>query len=127
MSFELEGKLIEKFDIQQVTGTFKKREFVVEKKEDSNGREFIETIKFQLVQDRCEQIERFQMNDIIKVSFNIKGRRWEKNGSVSYFNNLEAWRIEAVAVGAGQENAPPPSMDDLTTMVGDDTEDDLPF
>ena len=127
MSFELEGKLIEKFDLQQVTGTFRKREFVIEKTEDSNGRQFIETIKFQLIQDRCEQLDKFQMNDSIKVTFNIKGRRWEKNGSVNYFNNLEAWRIEPAAVSAGPQDVPPPTMDDLATMSGDDTEDDLPF
>ena len=30
----------------------------------------------------------------IKVYFNIRGRKWENNGQVSYFTNLEGWRIE---------------------------------
>ena len=33
MSFELAGKLIEKFDVHQVSDTFRKREFVIEKTE----------------------------------------------------------------------------------------------
>lgn len=126
MSFELEGKLIEKFDTQQVTGTFRKREFVVEKKEVANGREFIETIKFQLVQDRCDQLDNFHVGNPIKVNFNIKGRRWEKNGNVNYFNNLEAWRLESAGEPEMRDDAPPPSEADFMIET-DDANDDLPF
>ena len=38
MSYELTGKLLEKFDAVQRTETFKVREFVVEKAEDINGK-----------------------------------------------------------------------------------------
>ncbi len=121
MSYELNGKLVEKFDTQQVTATFRKREFVIEKKENAAGREFIELIKFQLNQDRCDLMNDFQINDELNVSFNIKGRKWEKDGKVSYFLNLEAWKIDKVA----GENAqtPPPSMDEIPPEM----EDDLPF
>ena len=126
MSFELTGKLIEKFDIQQVTDNFKKREFVLEKVENASGREFIETIKFQLTQDRCNQLDNYEVNSTLKVTFNIKGRRWEKNGTVNYFNNLEAWRIEAVSGESFQQDAPPPTEADFI-VSGDDQNDDLPF
>jgi len=122
MSFEIDGKLIEKFNTQQVTASFKKREFVLEKKEEVSGREFIETIKFQLNQDRCDLLDQYNINDEIKVSFNIKGRKWEKDGKVSYFNNLEAWRLEK-AGNQSTENIPQPSMDEIPPEM----EDDLPF
>ena len=124
MSFELTGKLIEKLDIQQITDSFHKREFVVEKTENANGRDFVETIKFQLTQDRCDLIEKFQLNTDIKVQFNIKGRKWEKNGNVSYFTNLEAWRIES-ADQSMNTNTPPPQTE--VDIPPPPEEEDLPF
>ena len=122
MNFELSGKLIEKFDIIQVNDTFRKREFVVETVENNVGREFIEQIKFQLIQDKCELIDNFSTDDNIKVNFNIKGRRWEKEGRVNYFINLDAWRIEAE--NKVDEGVPPP--DDFDAPFTDDI-DDVPF
>jgi hypothetical protein len=129
MSFEIEGILIEKYPVQQVTDSFRKREFVIEKKEVSFGREFIDTIKFQLVQDRCEELENFQLNDSLKVTFNIKGRKWEKDGKVNYFNNLEAWKLEMAGQADDhgfQQDAPPPDEADFI-VSSDDQNDDLPF
>lgn len=123
MSFEITGKLTEKFDTQNVTASFKKREFVIEKIENAGGREFTETIKFQLSQDRCDLIDPYQINEDLKVHFNIKGRKWEKDGRVSYFTNLEAWRLEKVDTQANNEVPPQPSLDEIPPEV----EDDLPF
>ncbi len=127
MSFEIEGKLIEKYDIQQITDKFRKREFVLEKIEMSNGREFIDTIKFQLTQDKCNELDSVNVNDNIKVNFNIKGRRWEKNGTVNYFNNLEAWRINSLANTSSQGDIPPPDISEADMQPFDDQNDDLPF
>ena len=95
MSFEISGILTEIYPTQQVTDKFKKREFILEVKETSNtGFEFTEHIKFQAVQDKCNLLDEFNQNDQVKVSFNLRGRKWEKDGQVSYFTNLDAWRIE---------------------------------
>ena len=120
------GRLIEKFDTQEVTASFKKREFVLEKKEDANGREFIEIIKFQLSQDRCDLIDPYEINEEIKVSFNIKGRKWEKDDRVSYFTNLEAWRIEKTAVAPEEPPPLPPILTDEDAPPSEEL-DDLPF
>jgi hypothetical protein len=125
MNFEIEGKLIEKYDIEQVTDSFKKREFVIEKTTTGSGKEFIDTIKFQLIQDKCDQLNSLKIGDTIKVFFNIKGRKWMKNGQTSYFNNLEAWKIDAVG-GNFQTNVPPPDISEANLMIEDDS-DDLPF
>jgi len=127
MSFELTGKLIEKFEITQISDTFKKREFVVERVENtSGGMEFTDQIKFQLTQDRCGIIDSMDIDDEIRVSFNIRGRKWEKDDRVSYFTNLEAWRIEKIA--GTSEGPPPPSApqneEDIPPI---DESDDLPF
>ena len=77
MAFELAGKIIEIFELVQPTGSFRKREFVIEKKENNNGMEFTDFVKFQLIQDKCNLIDPFKVNDQIKVYFNIRGNRRE--------------------------------------------------
>jgi len=127
MSFEISGKLIEKYNTIQVSDRFKKREFVIEKTESNGGMEFTDSIKFQLTQDRCSLIDTVQVNDEIKVSFNIRGNKWEKDGKVNYFTNLDAWRIEKTQQNAPTDDdmPPPPSMDDIPFEESEP--DDLPF
>ncbi len=123
MSFEIVGKLTEKFNTQEITNKFKKREFVIEKVENAGGREFTEVIKFQLSQDRCDLIDPYNLNEDIKVHFNIKGRKWEKDGRTSYFTNLEAWRLEKIASEQGNDAPPQPGLADIPPEM----ENDLPF
>lgn len=126
MSFEISGKLIEKYNSIQVNDRFKKREFVIERTESNGGMEFTDHIKFQLTQDRCDLIESIGLNEEIKVNFNIRGNKWEKDGRVNYFTNLDAWRIEkAQSQDAGQNFPPPPSLDDIPPE--NEESDDLPF
>ncbi len=100
MSLEVTGKLAVKYDTQQVKESFRKREFVMEISEEINGNVYTNYAKMQLVQNKCDILDRFNVGDMIKVSFNLKGNRWEKDGKVSYITNLDAWRIEAASTGA---------------------------
>ncbi|MFO7756052.1 MAG: DUF3127 domain-containing protein [Bacteroidales bacterium] len=127
MSFELSGKVIEIGPVQQKGESFKKREFVIEVSESgSAGREFINYVKFQCIQDRTDIIDESYLNDNVKVSFNIKGNKWEKDGQVSYFTNLDAWRIEKASAGtAPADDLPPPLLDDMPPE--NEEMDDLPF
>lgn len=111
MSLEVSGKLLVKYDTQQVSEKFKKREFVIELAEEINGNIYTNFAKMQLVQNKCDIIDRFKEGDQIKVSFNIKGNRWERDGKVNYITNLDAWRIEAAGAATGgnmsnQQSAP---------------------
>ena len=103
MSFEINGRLAEKFETQKVSDRFQKREFVLEiKSTGATGYEFVDFIKFQSTQDKCSLLDQFNIDDTIKVSFNLRGRKWEKDGQVSYFTNLEAWRIENLSSETGE-------------------------
>lgn len=95
MNFEINGKVIVKEETQSISAKFKKREFVIEVENERNS-DWNDFIKFQLTQDRCDLLETVSLNEEIKVSFNVRGRKWEKDGKVNYFSNLEAWRIEKV-------------------------------
>lgn len=126
MPFEITGKVIEISPVNQVSEKFKKREFVIEKKENGNAGLFIDYIKFQLTQDRCDIINESFMNEEVKVVFNIKGNRWERDGKVNYFTNLDAWKIERTPSQTGQAATPPPQRFEEASQ--DITEiDDLPF
>lgn len=129
MSYELTGKLIHKGETEQVSERFKKREFVLEKEEKNGTMVFQDFVKFQAVQDKCDILDPFQEGQELKVSFNLRGRKWEKNGQVSYFTNLDAWRIEPLGggdSGSGPRDVPPPTDDD--DIFGADDEDEvLPF
>lgn len=125
MNFEITGKLIEKYDAVQVTDRFRKREFVLETRENVGTSEFVETIKFQLTQDRCDLIDSIRVGDDAKVAFNVRGRRWEKNGQVNYFNNLEAWKMEKVSADEPVGNMPPPPTE--ADIPAEEPTDDLPF
>lgn len=125
MSFDLQGKIIKIDDVQTFNSGFTKREFVV--KTDEN---YPQDIKFELVKDKTSLIEKFQLGDDVKVSFDVRGSEW--NGK--YFVNLNAWRIESAGAGSGQAApatqgsaapvAPPPGD---AFDPGDAAEDDLPF
>ena len=127
MSFQVEGRLHKKFDTAQITDSFKKREFVVEVEDGA----YTQIIKFQLTQNNCDKLDPYNEGDQMKVTFNLRGREYNKNGETMYFTNLEAWRLEK----AGEAVAQPTAGDNLDAFPtatnepsGESTDtDDLPF
>ncbi|MBL0182582.1 MAG: DUF3127 domain-containing protein [Chitinophagaceae bacterium] len=128
MSYELTGKLVAKYDTVQRTETFKTREFVVEKTDDINGRTITNYVKFQSVQDKTTIIDRVNVGEEVKVYFNIKGSKWEKDGKVNYITNLDAWRIEQI-LQPGTAKTDNDYLEPLDTFseTPPDAVDDLPF
>ena len=127
MSFEITGRLVARYDTVQRTETFKTREFVIEKTEEFNGRTINNYIKFQCVQDRTTMPDRFNIGDEVKVSFNIKGTKWVKDGRENYITNLDAWRMEYMKLA--QETTQPSQQVTAPQQSTNynDVVDDLPF
>lgn len=126
-AFEAEGKLYKKMDTQQVTDTFKKREFVVEMVDGA----YTQLVKFQMVQNNCEKLDGFNEGDDVKVTFNLRGREWTSpQGEVKYFSSLDAWKIDPQSAPV-QQAAPvstPASMPSPTDAPpAAQSNDDLPF
>lgn len=84
-SLEITGTLFKKFETEQISDKFQKREFVVSIEDGP----YTEYVKFELIGDRCDLLEPFSENEQVKVAFNLKGREWQGK----YFVNLRAWRI----------------------------------
>ncbi|MCJ7448844.1 MAG: DUF3127 domain-containing protein [Bacteroidales bacterium] len=126
MAFEITGKIIDISPVNQVSDKFKKREFVIEKKEAGGAAVFIDYIKFQLIQDKCDLINESFLNEEVKIWFNLKGNKWERDGKINYFTNLDAWKIEKTSSPDRVQNTgttttledQPPENDELS---------DLPF
>lgn len=126
-SYEVSGKLKVKMEEQSFSSGFTKREFVLTTEE-----QYPQEIKFELIKDKTSLIDKFNENDTIKVSFNLRGN--EYNGK--YYVNLQAWRVEADAAGApipapldpmAEMPTASSSSGPAPTSIDDIGEDDLPF
>lgn len=116
MSYEKKGKLLLLEDTNKISDKFRKREFVLE---DSENPDYVQLIKFQATQDGCDKLDSFIVGDLVNVHFNVKGRKWEKDGKVSYFNSLDAWKFEKLDVSSGSSSIP--------TQEDEGVENELPF
>ncbi len=120
-SFEIEGKLLRKYDTENKTQSFQAREFVIEI-QDGNYPQYI---KFQLTQDRCALLDDYDEGGPVKVHFDLRGREWQGK----YFTNLNAWRLEKPSASASPE-APPAADDTGFPSEADEPaqmNEDLPF
>ena len=141
MAYDVTGRLHEIFDEQQVSEKFRKREFVLEVQDG----QYPQHIKFQLTQDKVSLVEPFKMGDEVKVTFDLRGRGFNKNGQMLYFTNLEAWKVEPASGGNGggsysggqqQQAAPRPAAQNQNPTlraqpsaapIASDDDNDLPF
>jgi hypothetical protein len=119
-TFEIEGKLLRKYDIESKTQSFQTREFVLET-QDGN---YANYIKFQLTQERCALLDNYREGEVIKVHFDLRGREWQGK----YFTNLNAWRLEKASAQA--PTPPSPGQDFDFPSAADEpahVNQDLPF
>ena len=89
MSYEASGKIVKIFDVESKSASFQAREFVIEV---ADGK-YPQMIKFQLTQDRCSLVDRYNAGNEVKVAFDLRGREWNEK----YFTNLNAWKIDSVS------------------------------
>ena len=124
MSLEVTGKLYRAFDTQQVSDSFKKRELVLLTDDDGKYPQYV---KFELTQDKCNDLDMFKEGQTITVSFNLRGREWQGK----YFTNLQAWRIQdastVTAPPPPQKTSGAPSFPTAPREEHPEEKDDLPF
>ena len=111
-SFEIEGKLKVVADIQTFNSGFTKREFVVEV-EDGN---YPQMIKFECVKEKTSLPDGMEIDDSVKVTFDIRGNEFKER----YYVNLNAWKLEkSGATSGGTSSAAQHSDQDAPAGVGD--------
>lgn len=118
------GTLKVKGETQQVTESFKKREFVITDEQS----QYPQHIQFELTQDKCSLLDKYYAGDEIKVHFNLRGREWvDKEGRTRYFNSLQAWRIELIHKGDGEQQQQNNASDNYGSSASEGAGDDMPF
>ncbi|MDO5607861.1 MAG: DUF3127 domain-containing protein [Capnocytophaga sp.] len=108
---------------------FQKREVVITTED-----QYPQHIMLEFVQDRCSLPDSYRLGQLVKISFDLRGREWiNPQGEAKYFNTLNAWRIENMEAAQPQATTPPPPAQQPfapapnTAHPSTDAEDDLPF
>ena len=130
MALELEGTLSQKLAAQSgssARGPWAKQEFILEY---PDGNFTAKACFTAWGQDKVQELEKYQIGDKVKVSFNLKSR--EYNGR--WYNDLQIWKIAPAGAPAAPAapasaqpapQAPAPSIEDMPADTG--TGEDLPF
>ena len=84
------GKLKLVNDIQQVSATFQKREFVITTEE-----QYPQDLCFELRGDKVDIIDAYNTGQEITCSLNLLGREWvNPQGESKFFNTIVCWKIQ---------------------------------
>jgi hypothetical protein len=92
--------------------------------------QYPELLKFDLIQDKCDLLEEFNVGDSLKVEFNLKGRKWtDPSGNDKYFNTLQAWRLSTVNAAVSDSGPAVTDSGPAAEAIGESfsEDDDLPF
>lgn len=118
MALEIEGKLIQKLEMQSgqgKNGTWQKQEFIIETQE-----QYPKKVCVSLWGDKTELLSQLALNDQVRVAINIESR--EYNGR--WYTDIRAWKLEKLGAGMSSSNVPEYS---ATDIPAEDDDDDLPF
>lgn len=135
MALEIEGTLSQKMPVASGTsarGPWAKQEFILEF---PDGNFTAKACFTAWGQEKVQDLEKYQVGDKVKVSFNLKSR--EYNGR--WYNDLQIWKIapagsqpapapvQAAPAQAAPAfpQAPAPTLEDMP--ADSDAEEDLPF
>ena len=133
-ALELEGRITRKeakLSGQSARGAWVKQDFILEYQDGNYPAEVCFT---SFGNDKVAELDRYQVGDMVKVSFNLRAR--EFNGR--WYNDVRVWRISPAGQVAAQAaapvqqpsygvpplQAPAPSIED---MPAEDDGNDLPF
>jgi len=118
-NLSIKGTIKKIYETQQISDTFKKREFILVTDE-----KYPQTVKFELTQDKTELLDDIKKQISATVYFNVRGRDWtNKENKTVYFVSLNAWKIETETT---PEPTPEPVKVKQETQPQKQT-DDLPF
>lgn len=116
MSFETTGVLHKVFPTETKKNNFQVRFFVLK----TEG-QYPQYIKFQLTQDKCDQLDRYTEGQNIKVFFDLRGNEWNGN----YITNLNAWKLDGQSNEGNTSGPKPPTGEDFGEMNQPFPDDDI--
>ncbi len=88
---DIQGRIKAIGQVQEISSSFRKREFVVTTEE-----QYPQDILIEFTQDKVNLLDSFQIGTFVKVDINLRGREWvSPQGEMRYFNTIQGWRITA--------------------------------
>jgi len=113
MSVKIKGQFKVAAEYKQFTDSFGAQKFYMDIDMDS---EYPSVAEFQVNNNKID-LSQFKAGQEMTVSFNISGRKVEKDDKSWFFQNLTAWKIDTEQASAAPvqqaEQIPPPDKDDL--------------
>jgi hypothetical protein len=132
---KLTGEFYADYGTQQVTASFKKREFVIITRDNP---QYPQYVKMQFVQDKTSLLDSIGKGDEVEVNIDFSGKPAMKDGKEVVYTNINCWKIkvlnkaEPAIDGAAIEGfttapaTPLPAAADIPTALPTD-DDDLLF
>jgi len=121
MNYELSGKVV-KVGKEETFGSngFRKRILVL-----MTDDQYPQTIPIEFTQDKCDLLNAVNLNDVVTVKFNLKGREWiNPEGEAKYFGSVQGWALTNTGNGG---NEPVTKQAPAAAAATTEEDDDLPF
>ena len=107
------GTVVNVTPLQTISDKFRKQEFTIK----TFDEKYPQFLTFQVVNDKCDLLTSLKVNEVVEVSYNLRGREWTSpEGTTKYFNTVEAWSINLSSEPVQTKSAPT-----------NEDDDDLPF
>ena len=124
-TLKIEGVITKIMPTEQLTETFKKRNFVLETDE-----KYPQKIKFELTQNNTELVNDIKKQVNAVVYFNVRGREYtsKQTNKIDYFVSLNVWKVETspLTPEVPEEIKAAKTLPEATTGAAL-SNDDLPF
>lgn len=132
MSLTLTGIVAKINKTQEISASFKKREFVIETSD-----KYPQKILLEVTNDNVNMLDNLAVGDVVECGINIRGREWTNpQGEVKYFNSINCWTMKLLDDERSNEGSFKPKEyakkeadkmfeNDISNSY--DTEEDLPF
>lgn len=117
---EITGKIHRIGELQQVTDTFSKREFVLDI---TDNPKYPNYIQLEMIGESSEVLDKVKVGQDVTAHINLRGRLWtNKEGVEICFNTLVAWSIDF-----DSKVQPQSAYQQAEVNAGDEDDDSLPF
>lgn len=120
---EITGKIVKVSDVKFYENNFMVREFYLDCSEfnRNTGEKIDNFIKFQLTGSYVDIIDAYPIGSLVVVTFNIRGRIYEKDGKKGHIQSLNAWKIQYKQIQRVPSNQQP------NHQSLEQNKDDLPY
>jgi hypothetical protein len=92
---------------------YKSRELIL----DVEDGKYPQVVALETSGDRCDSLDQYRPGDVIKATFDVRGREWQGPNGVKVFTTLALWKVEVITKGAALP----------ASSGGGGDSDDLPF